>query len=143
MTDIALIKGFNVSFGLVQPPFGVGQRLVPISQALAFTGVDCVQIKEGTYTPNADYEWMWQNIPEAEAPNFIFIQTPTIVNVSVTTPGGVLLANAVPANKLFMLTLPPGIIVDNVYLEGRANNPHPMAQGIPAGYFCLMAQATF
>lgn len=141
MTDIAQIKGFNLGFSLTQ----LGSKApMSITQPLLFDSITSVVVKEGTYTPNNDYEYLWQNIPANEAPNFIFIQTPTLVYLSVRKSDNTLIANAVPVNKCHMLLLPPGTLVDNVYLEGRVSQATPpMPQGVPASFFCLMAQANF
>lgn len=140
--DIATIKNFLISFALAGPGFS-GASAQQITQRLTFAGVNNIEIKEGTYTPNNDYLWLWQNIPAASSPNFIFIQTPTALNISITSPAGGTIINAVPANKIFMLSLPPGFVVDNIYIEGRKIGAAPMPLGIEVQYFCLMAQASF
>jgi hypothetical protein len=142
---ISAIENFKLYFELLEPPFNGQQVSIPIEQRLIFSDMTNVAIKEGTYTPNNDYDWIWQSIAAGEAPNFILLQTPTSVNLSITTPNGSLLVNATPINKIFMLCLPPGTIINNIYLEGRIaeGGATPMAQGVPASYFCLMAQANF
>jgi hypothetical protein len=145
---ITTIQNFLLKFGLSNPPFASLNSGVPtvtqIQEILNFGNVNFVQMKEGTYTPNNDYEWLWESIPANESPTFIFLQTPTSVNISITTTDGQLLVRSAPANKLFMLCLPSNVIVSNIYLEGRpGQSSFPMAQGVPAEYFCLMAQATF
>lgn len=142
-TEIAAIKNFTLSFGVSSPPFNGTPTTNQILQRLQFSAVNNILIKEGSYTPNNDYIYMWNNIPAAAAPNFIFIQTPTQLNITVTAPGGKTICAAVPVDKVFMLCLPPGFIIDNVYIEGRDNAPLPMALGVETQYYCLMAQATF
>jgi hypothetical protein len=142
---IATITNFLLKFTLFNPAFESNfPTLTPIQQALSFGNLTAIQTKEGTYTPNNDYEWLWESIPPSESPTFIFLQTPTSVNISITTADGQLLVRSAPANKLFMLCLPPSVIISNIYLEGRPGQSSvAMAQGVPAQYFCLMAQASF
>lgn len=141
--DISAIKNFALSFGVTGVAFNGVQNLTQILEKLNFTSVTHLDIKEGSYTPNLDYYWLWQNIPAPNAPNFIFIQTPTALNITITDASGTPIVNAVPANKVFMLCLPPGFVVSNIYLEGRAIGTMPMPTGVEVQYFCLMAQAVF
>lgn len=144
MSGIAFIKNFLFQFAYGGPAFTAPNPAVPIQVPLTFTAVQSLNVKEGVYTPNNDYEWIWKDIPAGDAPNFIFIQTPSPLNLSITLPGGILLCNALPVNKLFVLCLPVGVTPDNIYIEGRiANSPTPMVQGQPVQFFCFMAQATF
>lgn len=141
--DVASIKNFMLQFGISGPSFGP-PGIQQILQKLAFASVGSLQIKEGTYTPANDYHYLATGIPPASAPNFIFIQTPTIVNVTVVA-SNTQIANCAPVNKIFMLCLPPDsqLKIDSIYLEGRAIHAAQMAQGVPADFFCLMAQAVF
>lgn len=141
--DITTIKNFMISFGITGPSFAGISNLFQVLQKLSFTSITSAIVKEGSYIPNNDYLWLWQNIPVNQSPNFIFIQTPTALNITVTSPGLGAIVNAVPANKVFMLCLPPGFIVDNIYIEGRALGPMPMPLGVEVDYYCLMAQAVF
>lgn len=144
MSPIAFIKNFMLQFAFGGPAFTGSTAPNQITQPLAFTNVQSLNVKEGTYTPNDDYEWIWKDIPAADAPNFVFLQSPVPINLSITLANGTLLCNAVPVNKVFLLCLPPGVLPSNIYIEGRVvNSPTPMPQGQPAPFFCLMAQATF
>lgn len=144
MSGIAFIKNFMLQFAYGGPAFTSPNPSVPVQLPLTFSAVQSLNVKEGIYTPNNDYEWIWKDIPPSDAPNFIFLQTPAALNLSITLPGGILLCNAVPVNKVSLLCLPPGVTPDNIYIEGRlAQSPTPMPQGQPVPFFCFMAQATF
>lgn len=144
MTDVVSIKNFILNFAISNPSFDGAQGLTQYLQKLSFSQVANVLTKEDTYTPNNDYRYIWQSIPAGSAPNFIFIQTPGILNLCVTV-GGQPVINALPVNKCIFIPLPPGgPIVDSIYIEGRPGTAaYPMAQGTPVDYFCLMAQAQF
>lgn len=141
---IASISNFLLKFTLTNPAFESNPTIQQIQQMLSFGNLSALQTKEGTYTPNNDYEWLWQNIPANEAPTFIFIQTPTSLNLTINTPGGNAVVKSIPINKVFMLCVPAGYVVDNIYIEGRpSESVLAMAQGVPCQYFCLMARASF
>lgn len=141
---ITTLANFSVGFQIGQPGFSGLQGVTQILQKLNFTNVDNVLIKEGSYTPANDYVWLWETIPAGKNPNFIFLMTQGIVNVSAIS-NGQLMCNSVPANKLFLLTLPlvGSYQIDNLFIEGRTNVPTPMAQGATVQYYCFMAQASF
>lgn len=138
------IKSYVLSFSMSEPAVNGISQLIPFLQKLNFTSVQNVLTKEGTYTPNNDYLYLWKDIPAPNAPNFIFLQTDGLLALSITS-GSLVMMNAAPINKMFNLLLPPSNLyaVDNIYIEGRALTPMPMAPGVPVNYFCLMAQATF
>lgn len=140
---IAKLKNFSLSFEVDQPALSV-ENALQIAQSLNFGPLANLLVKEGTYTPNNDYFWLWQNIPTLEAPNFFYIQTDGVVNLSVTG-GGVQMLNAVPINKMHLLLLPPNspYAPTTIYLEGRLGYPSPMAQGFPVNYLAIMAQVDF
>jgi hypothetical protein len=66
------------------------------------------------------------------------------MNITVVS-GGQLIVGAAPINKIFMLLLPPGSVIDSVYFEGREQySPMGVApQGVPAQFFALLAKAVF
>lgn len=140
---IAAIQNFLLSFNLVEPPFSSPTKSTPISQALQFSQLTNLLMKEGSYTPNGDYEWMWQSIPAGEAPNLVFFQSPLPCNLSVRAAGQ-LIVNAVAVDQVFFLLLPTGHPpITDIYLEGRTDQAvMPMAQGQAVPYLCLAAKVT-
>lgn len=138
------IKSFVLSFAMSEPAVNGISQLIPFLQRLNFTSVQNVMMKEGTYTPNNDYLYLWKEIPAGNAPNFIFLQTNGLLALTITS-ASLQMVNCAPVNKMFNLLLPPSNLyaIDNIYIEGRALTPMPMVTGVPVDYFCLMAQATF
>lgn len=142
--DIAAIKNFVLGFNLVEPPFTNSAKIIPVQQLLTFSHVTALLMKEGTYTPNGDYEWLAQAIPAGEAPNFIFIQSPVAMNLSVRANGQLFLS-AAPIDQAFFLLLPLGstAVITDIYLEGRPDQAiSPMAQGVACPFFFIAAQVT-
>lgn len=141
--DIAAIKNFALAFAVSGPAFSGPISAAQFLQKLTFASVTSLNLKEGSYTPNLDYHWLWQNIPAESAPNFIFLQTPTALNLTVIDSAGNQIVSSIPVNKIFMLCLPPGFVVANIFIEGRAIGVQPMPTGVEVQYVCLMAQAVF
>lgn len=141
--SVAVLKDFLLSFEIGQPALSV-QNVLQIAHKLNFGPLNNLCIKEDSYTPNNDYFWLWQNVPANEAPNFIYLQTEGVVNLSVVGSGGAMI-NAVPVNKLHLLLLPPNNtnLPNSVYLEGRTAYPQPMTQGVPVNFLAIMAQVNF
>lgn len=142
LSDIAAIKNFFLTFNLLEPPFSSAGKLIPISQTLTFSHVTSVTVKEGTYTPNNDWEWLMQNIPVAEAPNFLFIQSLVALNLSVRAAGN-LFMSAVPVDQAFFLLMPPGAPpISDVYIEGRSGQSVFPMPNTPCPFFFVGALVT-
>lgn len=114
----------------------------PIVSALAFKNIANLMQLSGTYTPNNDYLYLYQNIPEEKRPNFFLMICSGQINVTISSAQSYLVA-ALPILKQCFFALPSDFPINGIYIEGRQSmSPIPMVQGAHVDYFCLMGQAT-
>lgn len=144
MLTEAQIKKFSLGFEFTSSAYPGLEKAITIAKNLGFSEVKFLRTRQGTYTPNNDYLYLQQNIPADEAPNFIFILSPDVMNVTVVAGQSNMIA-AVPFHKMFLHLQPAAspYKINSIYFEGRtwAQAPHPMTQNVPIDYFAVMGQA--
>jgi hypothetical protein len=145
MLTAAQIQNFVMGVTVTPPVYPGTQTSFKLSTAPLLQNVTNFIIKEGTYTANNDYLYLAQGIPPEQAPNFIFLFTSGVINLTISAGAGYLCA-AMPIFKAWSLIMPAGLpyLVNGIYFEGRTGNsaPAPMPQGTPVDYCFIAGQAT-
>lgn len=133
----------DVSFSATVSTGGVAPlaQTFPVFLPLTFSNVANVSVYNGIYTPANDYLYLFQGLPLALTPNFLWIVTDGHLNVSrAFSNAGTPVENV---TRFFFAdwVSDGGNYLASLYLEGRTGVVHPMTQGVAVSYSVVCGQA--
>lgn len=126
----------SVNPGTVSPL----QEALAIVLPLNFGNLSYVNIFRGAFTPANDYLYLFQNLPVAQAPNFLIVTSDGLFNLSRAYNGGTQ-PDSISRFQFQSWPIDPNYFLASAYIEGRTNVPFPMAQGVPVHYTVVVGRA--
>lgn len=113
-------------------------EMLIINLPLYFKDTSNIQVFRGTFNPQNNYQYIFQNLPPEQAPNFLIAVTDAQLNLSA----GLIQNLPIIRFGFFSWALDPANLMTSLYIEGRANFPSPMVQGTPVNYTLVAGRGT-
>jgi hypothetical protein len=112
----------------------------PVNLPLVFKDVKNIREFNGSFTPNNDYKYIFQNLTFEDAPTFIIIICDGHMNVTINHSNTNSKIQSVKRFSFISVVEDPLNFIQNFYLEGRTSSPSPMTQGETVNYTIFIGQ---